>query len=559
MKIKNTLLPLIILLLVIIAFSSCEEDFELVANEIVGDIDNDAQLDETPTVIAYSKKLLPVQTNNLPEYQLGVYNDPIFGKYTASLVSQLKIKTNDPQFGDLDENYPVSLDSVFLYIPYFSEETITDEDLREYSLDSVFGNQPIKLSIYESLYFLRSIDPETNFEESQKYYSDFKSTFKDPVSGLPTEFVGELLYQDNELTPSNQGYILTKDSEEIDSLQYLSPGIRVALPINFFEEKIINQQGTPELLNNNNFTEYFRGLFFDIEDNDENGNLTIFDFENANITLSYSFQRPRVDTSGDPVIDTEDIDNDGDTTEQIIDLINEDFLLDFSGINVNLFNNENQLELPEPDTINGEENLYLKGADGFITVINLFGNEDLIHFEGDTEVSGSNDIPDELDRLRQKKWLINEANLIFYVNQDLIQGGETEPERIIIYDINNNTVLVDYGLDSSTAIEPVDAKTEHLGRLQRDSDGLGTYYKIKITNHVSNLINKDSTNVSLGLMISQNVNRGGFQVLKEAQEPNLKEVPSAGVIAPEGTVLYGNATSNEEKRLKLQIYYTEPN
>ena len=60
-------------------------------------------------------------------------------------------------------------------------------------------------------------------------------------------------------------------------------------------------------------------------------------------------------------------------------------------------------------------------------------------------------------------------------------------------------------------------------------------------------------------MITQNVNRGGFQDLIEIQEPHIEAVPSACVIAPEGTVLYGNATSNEEKRLKLQIYYTDPN
>lgn len=42
-------------------------------------------------------------------------------------------------------------------------------------------------------------------------------------------------------------------------------------------------------------------------------------------------------------------------------------------------------------------------------------------------------------------------------------------------------------------------------------------------------------------------------------EPSIKEVPSSSVISPEGTVIYGNATSNQEKKLKLQIYYTEPN
>lgn len=558
MKIKNILVPIVTLLLVIIAFSSCEEDFEIIANEIVGDVDNDAELDDSKTVIAYRKKLLSVQSNNLPAYQLGVYNDQVFGKSTLSLVSQLVMSANDPAFGDDDENFPVVLDSVFLYVPFFSEVTIlnegTDEETREYELDSVFGNQPIQLSLYESNYFLRSIDPETDFQELQKYYSNFRETFTD-------EFKGDLLYTNNDFTPTNEGFVL-KRVDDTTLTKHLSPGIRVALPISFFEEKIINQQGTPELLNNNNFQEYFRGVFFDIEENNNEGTLVIFDFENADITLHYNFDRE--------VADTDDDDGDGDITELIIKNIQEEFILNFSGVNVNMFNNEGLPELPEPDILNGEENLYLKGGNGFITVIDLFGEEDLIHFENGNEVSGSNEVPDELDRLREDKWLINEANLKFYVNQSVIEGGDTEPERLIIYDINNGTVLLDYGLDTSTETDILDAKNIHLGRLQRDSDGLGDYYKIKITNHISNLINKDSTNVLLGLMITQNVNRGGFQSLETPilleedlnnSENNifLNEVPSAAIVSPEGTVLHGNASTNEEKRLKLQIYYTEPN
>ncbi|MCB0469903.1 MAG: DUF4270 family protein, partial [Flavobacteriaceae bacterium] len=44
--------------------------------------------------------------------------------------------------------------------------------------DSLFGNAetPIKLSIYQNTYFLRSYDPETNLEEAQKYYSNSNQT-----------------------------------------------------------------------------------------------------------------------------------------------------------------------------------------------------------------------------------------------------------------------------------------------------------------------------------------------------------------------------------------------
>ncbi len=42
---------------------------------------------------------------------------------------------------------------------------------------------------------------------------------------------------------------------------------------------------------------------------------------------------------------------------------------------------------------------------------------------------------------------------------------------------------------------------------------------------------------------------------------SLKLVPTANVLSPLGTVLYGNnvAPADEDKKLKLQIFYTKPN
>ncbi|MCZ4238249.1 DUF4270 family protein, partial [Staphylococcus equorum] len=71
-----------------------------------------------------------------------------------------------------------------------------------------------------------------------------------------------------------------------------------------------------------------------------------------------------------------------------------------------------------------------------ISVIELFGKD-----------NDNNGVADQLETLRDKKWLINEANLILYVNQDLMVGGATEPERIVIYDLKNSNVLADYNQD----------------------------------------------------------------------------------------------------------------
>jgi len=121
MKIKN-LLPLAgTILFIIIGLSSCESDISTIGSEILGDESPNGILDESHTVISYSKKLGPLQSNRLPAYQLGVYNDPVYGKSTVNLLSQLTMEKNNPTFGD-----SARVDSVFVYLPYFSEGTTVD-------------------------------------------------------------------------------------------------------------------------------------------------------------------------------------------------------------------------------------------------------------------------------------------------------------------------------------------------------------------------------------------------------------------------------------------------
>ena len=63
-------------------------------------------------------------------------------------------------------------------------------------------------------------------------------------------------------------------------------------------------------------------------------------------------------------------------------------------------------------------------------------------------------------------------------------------------------------------------------------------------------------------MVSQNVTVAGFQELEDSLVPkqgiSINEIPASSVVAPQGTVLFGNRAGNTNKRLKLQIFYTEP-
>lgn len=545
MKMKYLLPRIGVIMVLIISLASCEEEFSNIATNII-DQNFTTELDDSRTVVAYSKRIPSVQSNGMPVYQFGVYNDPVYGKTSANLLSQVVLGSGDvdPNFGDC-----TVLDSVVLYLPFFNTSTVEGETT-VYSLDSVFGGDPINISIYESDFFLRDFDPETNFEETQNYYSSQGPLFKDQIV---TGGVNNLMFSIENFTPSAEPHIIlvneiNEQGESEQVPQTLPPGIRVKLPSAFFQEKIIDQEGSLALLNNNNFREYFRGLYFEVSSTTDDGNLFLLNLSDgdsdplndARINLYYTFKS----LTGNETCEDEGLEE-----------FQGDLEILFNAISVNTYENSIPLDindaLTNANTAEGEENLYVKGGAGVLTIIELFGDD-----------ADGNGIADELEDLRDKGWLINEANLIFYVDQDKIDGGASEPERLFIFDAKNNRRLIDFDLDITSNQLPVDAITEHLGRLERGSDDNGQFYKIKITTHLSNVINRDSLNVPLGLMVSQNVTEPAFQELENDLVPRpgliIKEVPVSGVIAPQGTVLFGNNTTNENKRLKLQIFYTEP-
>ena len=526
MKINNALPKLLVVLSAIAFMASCEEEIGTIGSEVIGDQDVNATLDISKTIRSYSKKLQAVQTNGLQINQLGLYNDPIYGMSKVNLLAQVALETPNPSI-----NFLPQLDSVVLYIPYFSEQ-ITDElGESSYELDSIYGDTPMNISMFESNYFLRDFDPNSGFEDVQGYFSNQNDLFE--------SFRGELIYSLTDFTASSAPYTETTFDQDdagdnTSENSIVAPGIRVKLPEAFFLDKILSMEGTPELLNNNNFREYFRGIFFEVEGTDTN--LLKFDMTSAKIDIYFTSQ------FDDP---------------QTIEPTREEkkITLLFDAINVNVFENELsgqvQSELLSQDQSNGEEKLYVRGGEGIATVVSLFGD--------DTDGNG---VADELDEIRQNNWLINEANLIFYVDQDAISEGYDEPERLILYDIDNGRLLTDYDLDTTSGeSEQVDAYTTHLGRLVRDSDGKGEYYKLRITNHLSSLIHQDSTNVKLGVIVSQNVAVPNFQEVLTVV-PNTKsneQVPSSSVMSHQGTILHGNTSADLAKRLKLQIYYSDSN
>ncbi|MBJ7882283.1 DUF4270 domain-containing protein [Gelidibacter salicanalis] len=532
-KIANT--PVFLLVALMTLFIACDKDYVSLDSEISGQ-NNFGVSDTKYEVTAYTNKLNPVQTNGLPSNLLGYYKDLVYGSTTANVVTQLAPTVYDPIFPD-----EVRVDSVVLTIPYFSKATGITDGVTTYALDSIYGSSAINLKVYENTYFLRSFDPNSQFNSPQKYFSDrsLSASTQIPLTSLR----GTVLESITEFTPSNSE-IAQKIGEEVTRT---APALRRKMDTEFWNNKIILKEGGSELSNLNNFQNYFRGVYFEAEAINDNGSMMLLNFasSNANITLYYS--SPPTGTA----------------TERV----NGSYKLNFAGNRVNFFENDYSFAIPQGNPTTGDEKLYLKGGQGAMAVIDLFGGTDIDNDLGTItpfeEFKNAYVETDTEGKFVRAKRMINEANLVFFVDPTLTQGQE--PDRIYIYDIKNNTTLFDYGFESADKVSPNDSRTNHLGKLKRDGDdknAQGIKYKIRITEHIKNLLLRDSTNVSLGLAVSTNVNiedgATPLSILSADNQP-VKTVPVSAILSPKGTVLYGNNTTNEDKKLYLEIFYTEPN
>ena len=176
---------------------SCDEDYTEIGTDVINNqnisIDN-----QSYPVKTYNKRINPFQSNNLPGNLLGYYYDPNFGGTTAHFLSQITPQNFNPSFG----NNPV-LDSVFLSIPYFIKT-----DGQSYTLDSLYGNGPIKLSVFKNNFFLRNFDPGSDLDDFQAYYSNGALSVSEGLNSAELE--AQLLYTSDAFIPSNEPIDLTE-------------------------------------------------------------------------------------------------------------------------------------------------------------------------------------------------------------------------------------------------------------------------------------------------------------------------------------------------------------
>ncbi|WP_350286488.1 DUF4270 family protein [uncultured Croceitalea sp.] len=607
-----------ICLLAVFCVSCEEESLDTIGEGVVsGEPFNTATA--TFDVFAFNKRISAVQTNRLPLYQVGVYNDPIYGQREAKITSQLTLANlaGNPTFGTLSQSIEDGADNddsdntipenetvkeVILYMPYQlvpainrdrdgdgvqdeldidSEDPnsdtdgdgVTDNEERilgsnpldpsedgsgddfvsnafpvEFALDSIFSSaidqNPSRdvigtafgLRVEQSTFFLRNLDPNTNFQEAQEYFSNSDVT----------TFTGAVL-ADTTVTISNKQYLFfneddpdteTDESATVD--ERLDPGVRIKLDPQFFQDNFLDKEGSSELFTQSNFTDFLRGLHFTLTPTNGEDLMVLFDLSRSNITINYEYD--------DFVVD--DSEEGGGSVEKV----EAEYILSFLQ-NVNNFTNgnavntfiDNAFSSEIANSLDNDENasrLYLKGGSGTFVELDLF------------ETDGARDV---INEIKANNWIINEANLVFYVDEDALSnvGGVIEPPRLYLFNSETNAPIISLENEISISQSALGRFLNYDGILERGDDDTGLKYTVRITEHINDLVIRDEENITLRLSLTSDISITG--ALEAEVSPERVDLPVMSTINPLGTVLFGSNVEASEvsKKLQLQISYTE--
>jgi hypothetical protein len=520
-------------------FISCDKDFTEIGNGIVGDDHFSFSKFDGATVAANTVATGPVQANNLPINALGVYDNPAFGKTIASFVTQLEMKSPAPKFHTEETNPEIV--SVKLTVPYFSTLRSTDSNgNRTYELDSIYGPNlsPIDLALHESTYFLGDLTFNDQGEQQPMRYFSNQGSDITHNAALLNNIGGAENSSAFTFKPDQRIEVVTA-ANGTTSERKLAPAMEMELDKDFFWQKIF-QAPAGTLQGNNTFKNYFRGIYFKVNPSGtQPGQLSMLNFKEGIITIKY---KEDVTVTSNGVTTT--------TRPE------KDFVLRMTGNTVSLLRYENvnpqfATGLAQPfNPAVGQTELWVKGGEGSVVTLDLFGPD-----------ADNNGVADELEQIRANKWMINEASLTFYINQDRLGSSSEEPTRLYLYDVRNKRPIADYFSDNSTNRNPKFIKNVHSGIIQRESTGgRGFKYKVRLTNYMRSLVQRDSTNVRLGLAVTESISNVAMVKTREEKEAIKNFLPGASVIHPLGTVLYGSHPDvPADRRLKLEIYYTKPN
>lgn len=502
-----------VFILFIIGIISCEKDFNDIASNVVKNTKFGTK-DTIIEVVVTNKAITSVRADGLTiggtlgQYLLGVYNNSNYEKIEASVVSQLALdnsiyalEEDEKKTYGTDTTFVISIDTVFLKIPY--QATLTSGTTSSYVLDSIIGDKTkaFNLNVYRTETYMNRLDPadpskRNNYPSNSTYQvlpGELNAQVDYPF--IPNALDTLLIYKRRLST----GVVYKTDTIKLSNN---NPFARIPLDKAKIKQIFVDQYETSSHFDSQDaVNEYFKGLYIEAKGNE--GSLIAFNIATTNFDL-----RPSVE-----IRYTKTIIKDGTTILDTFAKSNSFLLSNFS---TSLYK---MTEKVYPD----DKNIIIQGTAGNMAQIKMLDNS-------------------QLDILKNKNWLINEASLTFYVNQDIV-GQDTlqTPYKLFLYkDGNSKAQIKDHIYEGPVVYD---------GNLVI-TDNKPDYYRFRITDYVSDLLNGTITdNPILGLKVFNNPTDGYTSVIDTLVSDhnwNPKAV----------TLLNHDKVLNGERRAKLKISYS---
>lgn len=558
----------------VFALTSCDKKFNEVGAEVFPS--NTLQAKKVLYPVKVSHTLIDVvQTNTGAVLQLGELRDNLFGTTASAVVSQFNLSSYAPTFGDKSASLESSesfdeqetITDVWLEVPFFTNSKDADgdgliaeydvddsnpnsdsdgdgvSDIEErnngtdptnsdtdgdgipdgqdaetknpnpdkklYAIDSLFGNREatFDVEVHKLNYFLRQLDPEKNFEQLQPYFSDLNFG----------------TYKEQQLGSANLTLNFNEIIVEGENSTNLPPRLRVPLDKTKFQQLIINKEGATELSAAELWQDYFRSISIETS-NFSSPLLMLLDFNSMTIRIAYTYKAIIANT--DPV--------------QIEDK-NKEFLINAGVLKFNTIT-KTIAAAPELNSIvsaTAPKQIALGGGLGGVATITLFDDNE------------------ELEALKGKPMLLNEANLTFHIDKQAVeQHGLSLPKRLYLYNANTNAPIIDFLRDASATA--TQNKLVYGGFLVNNDDD--QYYKIRLTEYLRDIITKDSVNAPLRLSITNAFATQGSVAMAKVDNTSINKIPAGSVSSPKSAVFVGPTPTDPalaDLKLQLELFYTD--
>ncbi len=219
---------------------------------------------------------------------LGAFDEEQFGMQKASYLTQLRLSTYDPDFGT-----NAQVDSVVLVMkPTYASDSVTTntvDDNYTYTTDADGTvNAKKVVNTYPVLKFGKA---KKTFHIRVQEVDDFLKGVSDSAKSNQV-FAATTDLGSKEFKGDISSVAITKDDGGAALFTASTPGIRIQLDKNFFQNKIIAKKGQPELKDASNFIRYFKGLKISVDESD--GYLFQFSPNDMELIMYYKYDKTDV-------------------------------------------------------------------------------------------------------------------------------------------------------------------------------------------------------------------------------------------------------------------------